>query len=395
MDKIDNIDWTLIAECLGGDEKAVLKAKEVASSDKEFKSVLSEVTEIWTMSGSLGQNLRGNNSSVVLEEKVNEIWSKVLEAESEELELATSFLYENEVDDEFKNIWEASYSLGQKQKKDVSNQEMDAAMAKMLLRMNVDEQETKEQVNFKVEKSTPSSTKERTMWSFQTKMATAVAVALAVGFSLFKYFEGVGNLQTMAAGNSVAKVDLPDGTDVWLSPHSSITFPEEFSDAKRQVKLDGEAFFQVAHNPSKPFSILTPESKTTVLGTSFYLKKNEVEVVTGKVRYEDQSSGDYVVLEKNEKGILSTEGVTKLSFDSHMALKLRQANISFNGQSLIKVAEELSLAYGVEVVIDNEALKSRKFTGTFQNKSLETVLSQVAEVMGCQSQLEENKVILK
>ncbi|MBB3701324.1 FecR domain-containing protein [Flammeovirga yaeyamensis] len=395
MDKLENIDWTLIAKCLGGDEQAVLKAKEVASSDEGFKSVLSEVTEIWTMSGSMGQNLRNKPASEVLDKKVNEIWSKVLETESEELSLATSLASNKGVDSELQGIWDTAFSLGQKQKKEVSNQEMDAAMAKMLLRMNVDEQNSKEKVEFKVEKNVPSKTKERTLWNFQTKMAMAVAMVLAVGFSLFNYFDGGSDLQTFASGTTVAKVDLPDGTQVWLSPNSEITYPSEFAENRRQVQLNGEAFFEVHHNKEKPFSILTNDTKTTVLGTSFYLKADEVEVVTGKVRYEDKSTGDYVVLVKDEKGVLNQEGISKVAYDSQDALKLRQANIVFQGSSLEEVVEELSIAYGKEIVIESDELKSRKFTGTFKNKSFSTVIAQVSEVIGCETQEENNKVILK
>ncbi|ANQ49934.1 DUF4974 domain-containing protein [Flammeovirga sp. MY04] len=395
MDKLENIDWTLIAKCLGGDEQAVLKAKEVASSDERFKSVLSEVTEIWTMSGSMGQNLRNKPASEVLDKKVNEIWSKVLEAESEEFSLATSLASNKGVDSELQGIWDTAFSLGQKQKKEVSNQEMDAAMAKMLLRMNVDEQNSKEKVEFKVEKNVPSKTKERTLWNFQTKMAMAVAMVLAVGFSLFNYFDGGSDLQTFASGTTVAKVDLPDGTHVWLSPNSEITYPSEFAENRRQVQLNGEAFFEVHHNKEKPFSILTNDTKTTVLGTSFYLKADEVEVVTGKVRYEDKSTGDYVVLVKDEKGVLNQEGISKVAYDSQDALKLRQANIVFQGSSLEEVVEELSIAYGKEIVIESDELKSRKFTGTFKNKSFSTVIAQVSEVIGCETQEENNKVILK
>ncbi|WP_281615778.1 FecR family protein [Flammeovirga sp. SubArs3] len=398
MDKEINIDWTLIAECLGGDDQAVVKAKEVAAQDATFKSVLSEVTEIWNTAGSMEQGRRSRTNVEALDEKVDQIWQKILEIESEESEMAASLEENNSnVDQDVLDIWKASSSLGHKQRKEVSGEEMDAAMAKMLLRMSVDEKEEKPQnTTFKVEKNTAVSQGKKSMWNFQVRMAASVAVLLTVGFTLYFSLTGEADLKTFESGSVVALVELPDGTEVWLNKNSSITYPEEFASDSRQVTLKGDAFFDVHRNPQKPFSIITDKAKTTVLGTSFHLKENEVEVVTGKVRFEDKNSGDYVVLVKDEKGILSTEGVNKLTYDSHDALSLRQSNLVFQGNTLKEVTEVLSKAYGVDIVIENQNLEARKFTGTFNNKSIETVIEQVTEVIGCSSGVtEDGKVLLK
>ena len=85
-------------------------------------------------------------------------------------------------------------------------------------------------------------------------------------------------------------IQLPDGTQVWLSPSTLVEYPSVFEGAARKVKLSGEAFFEVAHDASHPFIITSDNIQTKVLGTSFNIqayhnqKKIAVMVVTGKVK---------------------------------------------------------------------------------------------------------------
>lgn len=400
MDKNTNIDWTLIAETLGGDQDAVKKARQLSLEDATFKSVLSEVTEIWKQSNTIGQGIGRKFNSSQLDHKVNEIWTKILEEESEETQIATSLECENsEADKDVKNIWNAATSIGQKQRKEVSTEEMDAAMAKMLLRMNLSEKEEQTKTaTFKVEKTANKKVAEETsLWSFPNSMAAAVAILLTVGLSMF-YFLGSDQAEMLIqeTGNTTALVNLPDGTQVWLNKNSSIKYPQSFGDADRTVALTGDAFFEVKRDVAHPFHIVTGVATTTVLGTSFHLTNDKVEVVTGKVRFESKTSGEYVVLVKNEKGAITNTGVKKSAYEAVNATSLMQSELTFEGSSLSNAINVIAKAYGKSIVIDSEALKTRKFTGLFKNKSFEKVLSQLTEVVGCSSEvLEDGTIVLK
>lgn len=400
MDKNTNIDWTLIAETLGGDQEAVEKARQLSEEDATFKSVLSEVTEIWKQSNRIGQNIGRKLNSSELDHKVNEIWSKILEAESEEAQIATSLESENsELNKDVMDIWSAATSLGQKQRKTVSNEEMDAAMAKMLLRMNFSEKEEQQSsTTLKVERpASKKATKEKSMWSFPTSMAAAVAILLTVGLSMF-YYLGSNQMDMLMkeTGNTTALVNLPDGTKVWLNKNSSIRYPKSFGDSDRTVALTGDAFFEVERDEEHPFHIVTNIATTTVLGTSFHLTNDKVEVVTGKVRFESKTSGEYVVLVKNEKGAITDNGVEKTVYDDTNAASLMQSELAFEGANLSDAVNVIAKAYNKSIKIESEDLKVRKFTGLFKNKSFDKVISQLSEVVGCSSEvLEDGTVVLK
>ncbi|WP_044208988.1 FecR family protein [Flammeovirga sp. OC4] len=399
MDKEINIDWTLIAESLGGDQMAVVKAKQLAETDETFKSVLSEVTEIWIQSTTIGQEKKRILNASRLDAKVNEIWDKILEVESEETKIATTLENQsNEVSEEVLDIWSTASSLGKKQRKDVSSEDMDAAMAKMLLRMNVSAEEKKEAPTFKVEKNLAAKKNNTSTWSFPNSMAAAVAILLTLGLSMFYYLDSdkVQMLQK-ETGNTTALVKLPDGTKVWLNKESSIRYPESFGDNDRVVSLEGDAFFEVKRDEEHAFNIITSEATTTVLGTSFHLTQNQVEVVTGKVRFESKESGEYVVLVKNETGAIADGTVSKTVYEQELnAASLMQTELSFKGADLSDAIKEIGKAYNTSIVIENKQLEKRKFTGTFRNKTLETVIEQVSEVVGCDTEkLEDGTVVLK
>jgi ferric-dicitrate binding protein FerR (iron transport regulator) len=90
--------------------------------------------------------------------------------------------------------------------------------------------------------------------------------------------------------SQVARLALADGSTVHLQPRSTLRYPQQFTDAKREVFLQGEAFFDIARNPVKPFLVVTDKVVTTVLGTSFTVRAYPeqpqalVMVRTGRVR---------------------------------------------------------------------------------------------------------------
>ena len=78
----------------------------------------------------------------------------------------------------------------------------------------------------------------------------------------------------------VQKVDLSDGTSLWLNAGSSIKFPTSFPGATREVEITGEAYFEVAKNKDKPFIVNTAQDKITVLGTHFNVNTYAKQVTT-------------------------------------------------------------------------------------------------------------------
>ena len=105
------------------------------------------------------------------------------------------------------------------------------------------------------------------------------------------------NTLTVPRGSKIASITLSDGTKVWLNSSSSLTYPVAFAGNERDVKISGEAYFEVAHNAAKPFKVIKGETLITVLGTHFNVNA-----------YEDESSIKVTLLQgavKVDRGTLT------------------------------------------------------------------------------------------
>lgn len=199
----------------------------------------------------------------------------------------------------------------------------------------------------------------------------------------------LGNQGVVEIKNTSTKpqrIALEDGSIVILKEKSSLSFPEHFGDERRLVYLHGEAFFKVRRNPAKPFVVSTENLATQVLGTSFTIKSYddarsiEVLVATGRVSV-------YEVAEKsssNSNGVILTRN-QKITFDKKSKkMELAIVENPVINRSEIKVAygfsfletpvkEAFSLlekAYGIDIVIENDAVEACKFTGDLTDLSL-------------------------
>ncbi|MCW9707944.1 FecR family protein [Fodinibius salsisoli] len=195
---------------------------------------------------------------------------------------------------------------------------------------------------------------------------------------------------------------LDDGTSVVLNSASVLRYPSQFSDSTRKIELDGEAFFSVAKDKSKPFLVHTGEATVRVLGTKFnvnaYAEDEEVEVVVaeGKVAVKSAMSvGDRdsvssstlpneVFLTKGEYTIVGKESVpttpvTVTSMDYHLGWV--DGNLIFDATPLEEVIRRLELYYNRDFQVTNAMLLDRKLTATFKKESLSKVLDVLSIAM--------------
>ena len=110
-------------------------------------------------------------------------------------------------------------------------------------------------------------TKLRTNYSFAFRVAASIIVVL--GLSWFAYQTLYNSMNTIETFANKAEVTLPDGTHVSLNAYTKLSYPKTFADNERKISLNGEAFFDVVRDESKPFIIDAKDAEITVLGTSF------------------------------------------------------------------------------------------------------------------------------
>ncbi|WP_461533315.1 FecR family protein [Sinomicrobium sp.] len=179
---------------------------------------------------------------------------------------------------------------------------------------------------------------------------------------------------------------LPDGSKVTLNSESSLKIVPGFNDATRTVRLNGEAFFEVTHNKTRPFIVETQNGlKIKVLGTSFNVKAYkenaavETTLVTGKVElYEKDSTTPSAILSPEQQAIfdpkkrnISVEQVSTSSITSW-----KEGILTFDNSPLLNVVKDIERWYGVSIQIISPELKSYSFSGKFLRKySVEQVMN--------------------
>lgn len=202
----------------------------------------------------------------------------------------------------------------------------------------------------------------------------------------------------------IRHITLPDGSQVVLQANSQLNFPEQFLGSSREVTLSGEAYFDIEHDPQRPFIIHTGQVKTTVLGTAFNIsaypdsRKVMVTVTRGKVKVED-SRKLLAVLTPNQKIIYEnkTALIKKDTVDAvaQVANWTRQDMI-FEGVRFDKAAEMLGRRYGVEIKFSNEALKNCTIKAYFNGtEELDKVLEVLCIISNASySRPDKNTILL-
>lgn len=194
------------------------------------------------------------------------------------------------------------------------------------------------------------------------------------------------------------RITLPDGSKVWLNCESRIEYPNKFI-GKRTISLNGEAFFEVAEDPDKPFEVFSHGILITALGTSFNVKSFEsdntqVGLVTGKISVEtvnDNSNKVYVdpgktvtYYEKNNE--LQVVPSTDLDF-----IKWTNQILVFKRANIAQIKEKLERWYDVDINVYN-LNKEITFTGEFEKESLERILERMAFIEKFSFEIKEKQV---
>jgi ferric-dicitrate binding protein FerR (iron transport regulator) len=246
----------------------------------------------------------------------------------------------------------------------------------------------------------PLQKRETQSRKFITSWVVRIAAVLLIGFGISLYFFSRSN-QTVwdsltyqvkeNAKGERSKITLSDGTTVWLNADSKLSYPAEFAADTREVYLIGEAFFDVTKNSSRPFIIHLKEGDVRVLGTSFNIKAFddepvvETSVVTGKVAFipieKRAVEKDTVLLTPNFK-VVYTKKFKRVSKEKTNGAEDKawvEGKLVFKSMRFADIGKVLERTYGKRVIFDNTDLKNCRLTGTFQNNSLEEVMSLFAE----------------
>lgn len=184
---------------------------------------------------------------------------------------------------------------------------------------------------------------------------------------------------------------LPDGSTVFLSPGSRLNYPSTFDGMKkREVYLQGQAFFDIKHNVERPFIVNTGKVKTTVLGTAFNINaeigesKITVTVARGRVRVSDPHKTLGIITPQeqityNTKEETST--LTRVTDETYLSWK--NADLFIDNLTLAEAAKLLEEQYDIRIIIKDSSVREQRFTATFpKNEKLEEAVKSISEFNG-------------
>ncbi|GAA6258210.1 DUF4974 domain-containing protein [Bacteroides sp. f07] len=179
------------------------------------------------------------------------------------------------------------------------------------------------------------------------------------------------------------KMQLSDGTLVWLNADSEITFPSSFDGKERKVMAKGELFFDVAENKSHPFIVETPIGKIRVLGTAFnvHCYKDEMPMTTlvrGKIAY--SLGKDSVILAPGQQCRVKDNKLSVREVDTYEYVSWIDEVLVFKDKELNEILSTLSRLYDVDIYYENPDLKRLPFTGSFkQYEHLDKIIRMIEE----------------
>ena len=212
----------------------------------------------------------------------------------------------------------------------------------------------------------------------------AIFILLAVPtFFLYRYLTLPIEKQLTAATEMVEQT-LPDGTVVTLNAGASLSYPSRFEGSFRKVTLHGEAWFEVAHDKTKPFIIAAENVRIRVVGTSFFVNTKtwddtkEIILSSGIVRvYYDDRPEKTALLLPGDKVELITDGysIIKTANEDVNFLAWKTKHLVFENTPLNEVVALLTKVYHTSIRLSDDRLSDCRITTTFDRQSLESVLN--------------------
>ncbi len=244
--------------------------------------------------------------------------------------------------------------------------------------------------------------KEEGIWVFGRRIlryAAMVILILSIGgtagyFISQKSFEypDAGTQKYTAMRGSVSIVEFPDGTKIWLNSESELTFHEDRNNKQRLAELNGEAYFEVAHQDDFPFIVKVGKLVVRDLGTTFNIKAYsgdsyiETSLVEGKADILTQSGKTIVSLRPGESAmyLIDKNEMELRSIADNVLSAWRDGKFVVRDQRLEDIFKELSRWYGINFQFENDRLRDYRFTGNIKKS---TTILHVLKVLNASTNL--------
>jgi ferric-dicitrate binding protein FerR (iron transport regulator) len=236
------------------------------------------------------------------------------------------------------------------------------------------------------------------------RVAAAIAIPLlfvgvAIYYSVDRVNTNKGLISFISPEGVRTRLDLPDGSVVWLQPNSEIKYPKEFDPTKRQVFFSGQAYFDITHNPYSPFIVSVKNLKINVLGTKFYVKAKssndhiETGLISGKVNLTGEGFektllvNEVVIFSSKRNSIIETRSLQQNAFEWN------SNSMVFSNCDLGTLLNNISDWYGLECYIDPKIDVNKKITITIREESIQEIAEILKIVVPFEYKISENRIV--
>jgi ferric-dicitrate binding protein FerR (iron transport regulator) len=217
------------------------------------------------------------------------------------------------------------------------------------------------------------------------KRLAQIAAILIIVFGLsvvIRFTFGISKMVVVETKeNERTEIILADGSEISINENSTLSYPKKFSRQDRKVKLNGEAYFKVTPNKTKPFIIDMDVAYVKVLGTEFNINNYHDEEITvtvneGSVQFgSSKTNMDTIVLKKGNSGRYDRKNQTLITENNYDANKIawKTKYLVFDRETLEKIANRLEEVYLIELEVEDE-LKPLRISAIYNNQPLEMII---------------------
>ncbi|MCW2263079.1 MULTISPECIES: FecR family protein [Sphingobacterium] len=191
------------------------------------------------------------------------------------------------------------------------------------------------------------------------------------------------------------QITLSDGTKIWLNAASTLTYPSDLKTSKsRIVSLEGEAYFEVAKDKSRPFIVKSKNQTVKVLGTHFNIscygdeKSVKTTLIEGSVEVND------VLLRPNEQSILTDNKIKVLTVAAEKSIAWKNGKFVFKSENLGSIMKKLARWYDVEIIVDGD-ISDKIFTGSISRyDNISKILEKISFTQAVKFKIEGRRIII-
>lgn len=222
--------------------------------------------------------------------------------------------------------------------------------------------------------------------SFAIKVAASLLFIMSLGFSAYHLImpnQQIALKEFINNTDKVKEITLSDGTKVWLNSMSILLTVEPFVNTTREVKLIGEAYFEVAENPEQPFVVKSDELRVKVLGTHFNISaypgdlKHEVSLYEGKVQLlTNKKTEEELFLTSGQKASYKFDtGKIYISKENGKPAEWRDGILRFYDEDFNSICKKLERKFHTKILIADPQVGDLHFTANFDIEPLDKILT--------------------